>query len=159
MTRYFRNNLFSNETFFSYNFILGLAFISHFALVSITKMGHQVTVASAQLAQMALDFEGNTNRIIESCRLAKEAGAKLRVGPELEISGYGVQDSFLEADTYFHSWECVEKILQHPHCQDILLDIGLPVMHRNVRYNCRLLILNGDILLIRPKIWLANDGK
>jgi NAD+ synthase (glutamine-hydrolysing) len=27
-----------------------------------------------------------------------------------------------------------------------------------VLYNCRIIILNGKILLIRPKLWLANDG-
>uniref|UniRef100_A0A8B9S2A7 Glutamine-dependent NAD(+) synthetase n=1 Tax=Apteryx owenii TaxID=8824 RepID=A0A8B9S2A7_APTOW len=31
-----------------------------------------------------------------------------------------------------------------------------PVMHRNVRYNCRVIFLNKKILLIRPKITLAN---
>jgi hypothetical protein len=39
--------------------------------------------------QWALDFEGSTARIIESIEKAKAAGAKLRVGPELEICGYG----------------------------------------------------------------------
>jgi predicted amidohydrolase len=33
-----------------------------------------------------------------------------------------------------------------------------PVMHKNVSYNCRVIIHNGKILLIRPKMWLANDG-
>lgn len=41
---------------------------------------------------------------------------------------------------------------------DILLDIGMPVMHKNVHYNCRVVVLNGKIILIRPKMWLANDG-
>ena len=50
------------------------------------------------------------------------------------------------------------KILDHPETEDILLDIGMPVRHRNVRYNCRVLALNRKILLIRPKMWLANDG-
>ena len=36
--------------------------------------------------------------------------------------------------------------------------MGMPVLHKNVRYNCRLLSLDGEILFIRPKIWLANDG-
>jgi len=49
-------------------------------------MGHLVTVATCSLNQWALDFEGNTKRIIESIQKAKEAGAKLRVGPELEVS-------------------------------------------------------------------------
>lgn len=108
--------------------------------------------------QWALDFEGNTERIIESIRQAKAAGATLRVGPELEITGYGCLDHFLEGDTFLHSWEMLAKIIDNPDCQDILLDIGMPVRHRNVRYNCRLLIYNRKVLLIRPKMWLANDG-
>lgn len=31
-------------------------------------------------------------------------------------------------------------------------------MHRNVRYNCRVIFLNRKILLIRPKMALANEG-
>ena len=41
----------------------------------------------SSLNQWALDFEGNAERIIESIRQAKAAGATLRVGPELEITG------------------------------------------------------------------------
>lgn len=52
-------------------------------------MGHLVTVATCSLNQWVLDWEGNTERIIKSIHLAKEAGARLRVGPELEITGYG----------------------------------------------------------------------
>ncbi|XP_040826599.1 glutamine-dependent NAD(+) synthetase isoform X2 [Ochotona curzoniae] len=34
----------------------------------------------------------------------------------------------------------------------------MPIMHRNVRYNCRVIFLNRKILLIRPKMALANEG-
>ena len=50
------------------------------------------------------------------------------------------------------------KIIDNPDCQDILLDIGMPVRHRNCRYNARVLVHNRKILLIRPKMGLANDG-
>jgi len=33
-----------------------------------------------------------------------------------------------------------------------------PILHKNVPYNCRVIIFNGKILLIRPKMWMANDG-
>jgi len=33
-----------------------------------------------------------------------------------------------------------------------------PVVHKNVIYNCRIIIHNKKILLIRPKMWMANDG-
>ncbi|KAG7268569.1 hypothetical protein CRUP_036326 [Coryphaenoides rupestris] len=35
---------------------------------------------------------------------------------------------------------------------------NVPIMHHNVRYNCRVLFLNRKILLIRPKMLMANNG-
>ncbi|KAJ2579481.1 glutamine-dependent NAD(+) synthetase, partial [Coemansia sp. RSA 1836] len=52
-------------------------------------MVHYVTVATCALNQWALDFQGNYERIRESIVQAKEGGARLRIGPELEIPGYG----------------------------------------------------------------------
>jgi hypothetical protein len=39
-------------------------------------------------------------------------------------------DHFLEDDIILHSWECLSEIIQHPDCQDILLDVGMPVKHK-----------------------------
>ena len=122
-------------------------------------MAHLVTLASCSLNQWALDFTGNKVRIIESIKKAKAAGATLRVGPELEICGYGCLDHFLEGDTVLHSWEALAQIIDHPECQSIVLDIGMPVRHKQVKYNCRVIAYNRKIVLIRPKRWLANDGK
>ncbi len=36
-----------------------------------------------------------------------------------------------------------------------LCDIGMPVLHDGVRYNCRVFLLERRIVLIRPKVWLA----
>ncbi len=116
------------------------------------------TLATCNLTQWALDFEGNLGRIVESIQVAKESGARYRLGPELEIPGYGCEDHFLEGDTFLHSWECLAEILKGDLTTDILCDIGMPVMHKNVRYNCRIFALNGKILLIRPKLILAADG-
>jgi NAD+ synthase (glutamine-hydrolysing) len=59
-------------------------------------MPRLITVASCTLNQTALDFEGNLQRILESCREARKLGAKIRTGPELEVTGYGCADHFLE---------------------------------------------------------------
>ncbi|KAL4252138.1 Glutamine-dependent NAD(+) synthetase [Abortiporus biennis] len=120
-------------------------------------MGHLITVATS-LNQWALDFEGNLERILESIRVAKQRGATLRVGPELEITGYGCLDHFLEGDTCLHSWEVLAKILSSDEVTGIVCDIGMPVMHKNVIYNCRVIIYNHKILMIRPKMWMANNG-
>ncbi len=165
--------------------------------------------------------------IQQSIRLAKAHGARYRVGPELEVSGYGCEDHFLEQDTFYHCWRAIAHVLTCDGASltdNILCDIGMPVMHRytythfpplslslslstqgsnstkldmglsinklfhspicysvvaffhstflssddvripfhyqhrNVRYNCRVFILNGKILFIRPKLFLALDG-
>ncbi|KAI6149345.1 hypothetical protein BKA82DRAFT_995389 [Pisolithus tinctorius] len=121
-------------------------------------MGHLITLATCSLNQWALDFQGNYERIIESIAIAKQRGAAMRVGPELEIPGYGCYDHFLEGDTVLHSWEVLAKILAGEDTMNILCDLGMPVVHKNVIYNCRIIVHNKQILLIRPKMWLANDG-
>jgi NAD+ synthase (glutamine-hydrolysing) len=89
---------------------------------------------------------------------AKAKGAKYRVGPELEVCGYGCEDHFLEQDTVQHCWECLALLLEGPLTEGIVCDVGMPVLHCGVRYNCRVFLLNHRILLIRPKKNLANDG-
>ncbi|EFJ22527.1 hypothetical protein SELMODRAFT_267968 [Selaginella moellendorffii] len=117
-----------------------------------------VKVSTCSLNQWAMDFEGNLGRINESIRQARAAGSMLRVGPELEITGYGCDDHFLENDTSAHAWECLAEILSSDLTYGIVCDIGMPVVSDGVRYNCRVFCLDGKILLIRPKKFLANDG-
>ncbi|KAL2104616.1 hypothetical protein VUR80DRAFT_10110 [Thermomyces stellatus] len=40
----------------------------------------------------------------------------------------------------------------------MLVDLGMGVRHRNVRYNCRILCSYKQVIFIRPKMCLANDG-
>ncbi|KAJ4359219.1 hypothetical protein N0V95_002385 [Ascochyta clinopodiicola] len=137
-------------------------------------MSQQIIVASCSLNQWALDWEGNLARIKASIQEAKARKASFRVGSELEVNksyaffnhncwhafmkgtndnqicGYGCLDHFLEDDIYTNSWHMLLKILGDETCNEILLDIGMPVN--------RIIALNGKIILIRPKLWLANQG-
>ncbi|RZC54844.1 hypothetical protein C5167_013697 [Papaver somniferum] len=115
-------------------------------------------VATCNLNQWAMDFDCNLKNIKESITKSKQAGAVIRLGPELEITGYGCEDHFLELDTVSHSWECLKEILVGDYTDGILCSIGMPVIRGSERYNCQLLCYNRKILMIRPKIWLANDG-
>uniref|UniRef100_A0A1A9WFA1 Glutamine-dependent NAD(+) synthetase n=1 Tax=Glossina brevipalpis TaxID=37001 RepID=A0A1A9WFA1_9MUSC len=122
-------------------------------------MGRKVTVAVSTLNQWALDFEGNLARILQSILEAKEKGASYRSGPELEVCGYSCEDHFRESDTFLHSWEVFLEIIMSPLCENMLIDVGMPVMHRNVAYNCRVIFLNRKILLIRPKMAMCDTDQ
>lgn len=115
-------------------------------------------LATCNLNQWAMDFAGNSERTCQSIKQARGRGARYRLGPELETSGYGCEDHFLEMDTFTHSWECIASLISQGYTDDMFIDIGAPIMHRDVAYNCRVLIVNRQILLIRPKSDLADHG-
>ena len=117
-----------------------------------------VTVATCALNQWAMDIQGNTERVITSILEAKSKGARLRLGPELELSGYGCEDHFLEPDLVTHCWEALALVIDSGACEDIICDIGMPVLHKSVLYNCRVLVTGTRVLLIRPKLYLCDDG-
>ncbi|KAL7149826.1 hypothetical protein ABFS83_05G067300 [Erythranthe nasuta] len=115
-------------------------------------------VATCNLNQWAMDFDCNMKNIKESISRAKEAGAVIRLGPELEITGYGCEDHFLELDTVNHAWDCLKELLLGDWTDGILCSFGMPIIKGSERYNCQVLCLNRKIVMIRPKMWLANDG-
>ena len=87
-----------------------------------------VTVATCNLNQWSLDFDGNCQRVLESCVQAKAAGASYRLGPELELSGYGCEDHFYELDTIDHCWESLATLFREGATDDLLCDFGMPLL-------------------------------
>ena len=121
-------------------------------------MTRTCVLATSQLNQWSLDWDGNRDRILTAVLSAREAHATLLLTPELSIPGYGLLDHWLENDVYSHSWDVVADILARPETRSIILDLGLPLRHRGCSYNARLLACNGRILALRPKLDLCNDG-
>ena len=100
-------------------------------------------LATCTLNQWALSFKFNKENIIKSIETSIAMGASYRLGPELEIPGYSCEDHFFEPDTEFHSWQILGEILAIPHLtQDILVDLGMPIIYRGTLYNCRVFCLN-----------------
>lgn len=91
--------LFSTALYF---FLLFPFLFFHCKLQIIENM-RLLKVATCNLNQWAMDFDCNMKNIKDSISRAKEAGAVIRLGPELEITGYGCEDHFLELDTISHA--------------------------------------------------------
>nr|CAB3264188.1 glutamine-dependent NAD(+) synthetase [Phallusia mammillata] len=120
-------------------------------------MGSKIKLAVSCLNQWALDFQGNLERITEAIKQAHELGATYCLTPEISVSGYGCDDHFLEIDTERHCWEVLEELLQLEECKQMICDVGMPVVHRGSRFNCRIIFLFKRILLIRPKTACCNE--
>jgi NAD+ synthase (glutamine-hydrolysing) len=73
------------------------------------------------------------------------------------VCGYTCEDGLFEPDTVRHCWEVVAEIIKDSDLtKDILCDIGMPVLLNSVLYNCRVFILNQEVILIRPKLHMAG---
>lgn len=117
-------------------------------------------VAICQLNQWAMSFQTNKDNIIKSLKMCKEQGVRFRSGPELEISGYGCEDHLYELDTIRHSWQVLAEIIQHEDnlTKNMLCEFGMACIFKDTLYNCRVWVLDGQILLVRPKVALAHGG-
>ncbi|KAG8382766.1 hypothetical protein BUALT_Bualt05G0111400 [Buddleja alternifolia] len=91
-------------------------------------------VATCNLNQWAMNFDCNMKNIKESISMAKESDAVIRLGPELEITGYGYEDHFLELDTVTHAWDCLKELLLDDWTDGILCSFGMPVIKGELRW-------------------------
>ncbi|KAL9081674.1 MAG: hypothetical protein Q9159_007135 [Coniocarpon cinnabarinum] len=121
-------------------------------------MSQLIKVATCALDQWVLDLHGNFARIVSAVNRAKAKGARILITPELSIPSYGLLDHWHERDWGDLFWEVLAKLLASQDCFGIVLDVGMPIEHRSVLYNCRIWMYNGRVLFIRPKMVLANDG-
>lgn len=113
-------------------------------------------IAGAALNQTPIDWENNLQNIISVINQAKEKQVELLCLPELCITGYGCED-------LFHSEWIIKKAFKQltallPETKDIVVALGIPVIHQQKVYNTACLIENGEILGFVPKQFLANDG-
>lgn len=111
-----------------------------------------VRVATCALDQWALDLPGNLQRIKSAIVKAKHEGARFCITPELSIASYSLQDHWLEVDNYELYFEVLANLLSDAESHGIIFDVGMPVSHRSIYYNCRIFCLDGKILFIRPKM-------
>lgn len=116
----------------------------------------RIRVAAANLNQNALDWAGNTERIIRAIKIAKETKVGILGLPELCISGYGCDDAFLNLSTIKKSFQALREI--QPHTGGITVAVGLPVYFRGRLFNCGALVQNGKLIGIHAKRSLAREG-
>lgn len=115
-----------------------------------------IKIAGASLNQTPLDWEGNTARVIEAIKAAKDQQAQIVCFQELCISAYGCEDLHLHQWMSDRAWAELEKII--PHTKDLVVCIGLPIHHIDKVYNGACVIQDQKILGITLKQNLALDG-
>jgi hypothetical protein len=98
---------------------------------------YPVTLPPVPSARAALIFFGSRSPLPIPCCTAGTA-----CQPR---SGYGCNDHFHEPDTFEHSIEALIEIIAAANVSNpaMVVDVGLPYIHANVRYNCRCIFAGG----------------
>jgi NAD+ synthase (glutamine-hydrolysing) len=115
-----------------------------------------IKVAAAVLNQTPLDWAGNQARILKAIAAARAESASIVCLPELCITGYGCEDAFHSLNTIRRAWLTLQEIL--PATRGLIVSVGLPVFHQNTLFNCAGLIVDGKVVGLVAKRFLAGDG-
>jgi NAD+ synthase (glutamine-hydrolysing) len=112
--------------------------------------------AASVLNQTPLDWVHNAKNIRRTIESARELGVSLLCLPELCITGYGCEDALLAVNTHQRAWNVLNALL--PRTRGMVVSFGLPVLHQNGLFNCAALAVNGKMVGLVAKRFLAGDG-
>ena len=102
------------------------------------------------------DPAANAARVLANAKECDARGAALAVFPELALSGYSIDDLFLQ-DTLLDAVErAVEELVRGSKSLLPLLLVGAPLRHGGRIYNTALAIHRGRLLGVMPKVHLPN---
>ncbi len=115
-----------------------------------------IHVAAAVLNQTPLDWRHNPANIRRVITAARERGIGVLCLPELCLTGYGCEDAFHSVNTHQRAWKAFMELL--PETRGMVVSFGLPVLHQNGLFNCAGLAVDGKLIGLVAKRFLAGDG-
>ena len=115
-------------------------------------------ITIAQLDYHIGNFEGNTAKMVEAIRMAKEAGSDIVCFSELATCGYPPRD-FLEFDDFIRlSDESLALLCTY--AKDIAVVVGAPSHNRNPKgkslFNSVYFLADGEIKFVQHKTLLPT---
>ena len=115
-----------------------------------------IHAAAAVLNQRPLDWRHNPTNIRRVVETAREQGIGVLCLPELCVTGYGCEDAFHSSNTHQRAWKALMELL--PKTRGMVVSFGLPVLHQNGLFNCAALAVDGKLIGLVAKRFLAGDG-
>lgn len=113
-------------------------------------------VAAAVPAVRVADVAANVREICRMTAAAEEEKASAVLFPELAVTGYTCGDLFGQQLLIDAAEAGIRKILEFTRGKSVTVIAGAPVRFRGRLYNCAIVLRNGNIKGIVPKIWLPE---
>lgn len=115
-----------------------------------------IHIGAACVNQTPLAWDKNKRNILDAIEDARHRGISMLCFPELCIPGYGSEDAFYALHTIERSWEMLGEII--PHTRGMIVSLGLPTLYNNSLFNTAALVVDGKLLGLVAKRFLAGDG-
>ncbi len=118
---------------------------------------NRIHVAVGILNQTPFAWRQNEANVRGAIREARARGVTLLCLPELCLTGYGCEDMFQSAELQRTAWALLERVAAEE-TAGMSVVLGLPVEHRGAVYNCAALCVDGAVVGLVAKRFLAGDG-
>lgn len=119
-------------------------------------MNRKLRIGGATVNQTPMDWSNNTKQILEAIKAGEQEAIDLLCFPELCLSGYGCEDTFLSVWLSENARKEINKIALE--VNQMMVCIGVPIRIEEKTYNGVCVIQHKKILGITLKQNLAKDG-
>ena len=98
----------------------------------------------------------NAQTTIDLLQEAQAQGVAVAVFPELNLTGYALDDLFLQEVLLEQTLAAIESVRQASAELTVMAVVGAPLRQGNRLYNCALAIQGGRVYAVAPKTFLPN---
>lgn len=98
----------------------------------------------------------NAQTTIDLLQEAQTQGVAVAVFPELNLTGYAIDDLFLQEVLLEQTLAAIESVRQASAELTVMAVVGAPLRQGNRLYNCALAIQGGRVYAVAPKTFLPN---
>ncbi len=113
-----------------------------------------ITVALAQVNPLVGDIPGNTRKTLDYLELARQAGARLVLFPELMLTGYPPEDLLLRPSLDERIDAAIAELATA--CRDMVAVVGYPRRRQGILYNMAGVFRDGALVAEYAKQCLPN---
>ena len=113
-------------------------------------------IAAVTLPVHLADPVANAAAVLEQAQACHDDSVAVAVFPELCLTGYSVDDLFLQDTLLATVEEAIAEIVAASADLMTMLVVGAPVVHGNRVFNAAVVIHRGSILGVAPKSYLPN---
>jgi len=118
---------------------------------------HGFARVAACTARIAIaDPPANAEAVLREGRACAEEGVALALFPELNLTGYSIEDLLLQDAVLDGVEAAVARVAQGSAGLLPVLVFGAPLRHRDRIYNCAVVVHRGRVLGVVPKSYLPN---